>query len=92
MSDSLRKLFHATKPHREDSDCIRVLVSLKAPADESCLASLQEIGLKVGSVEGNKLTGEIASRLVPKLEEHASVSEVERSEILKPTGDRNSGA
>ena len=74
--------------HREESDTIKVLVSLKDSPDEACLASLQEIGLTVKSVKGNKLTGEIESRHLSKLEEHDNVTEVERSVKLKPTDDR----
>ena len=59
MTDSLRRLFDANKPHREESDKTKVLVSLNASPDDSCLAALQEIGLTVKSVVGNKLTGEI---------------------------------
>ncbi len=88
MTDSLRKLFHANKLHREESDIIKVLVSLKASPDDSCLAGLQGIGLTVKSVEGNKLTGEIASKHLSKLKEHVNVTEVERSVKLKPTYDR----
>jgi hypothetical protein len=70
---------------------MKVLVSLKAAPDDSCLAGLQEIGLTVKSVAGNKLTGEIASEQLSKLEEHTSVKEVERSVQLKPTDDRDRG-
>ncbi len=89
MTDSLRKLFDANKPHREESDKTKVLVSLKASPDDSCLAALQEIGLTVKSVVGNKLTGEIESKLLSKLQQHANVAEVERSVRLKPTDDRD---
>ncbi len=85
MSDSLRNLFHQNKLQREESNSIKVLVSLKASPDDSCLAGLREIGLSVTSVEGNKLTGEIDSNQVSKLEAHAHVSEVERSVKLSPT-------
>ena len=89
MTESSRKLFHANKPHREESDLIKVLVSLKAPPDHLCLAGLEEIGLKVTSVNGNKLTGEIASKFLTKLEEHASVTEVERSVMLNPADEHD---
>ena len=87
MTDSLRKLFHARKLHREESNTIKVLVSLKVSPDDLCLADLQEIGLILKSVEGNKLTGEIASKHLSKLEGHVNVTEVERSVKLKPTND-----
>ena len=86
MTDSLRKLFDANKLHRE-SDTVKVLVSLNASPDDSCLAGLQDIGLTVKSVERNKLIGEIASKNLSKLEKHANVLEVERSVKLKPTDD-----
>lgn len=87
MTESSRKLFHAHKLHRGESGNIKVLVSLNAPPDDLCLAGLEEIGLKVTSVKANKLTGEIASKLLTKLEQHANVIEVERSVLLKPTDD-----
>ena len=92
MTDSLRKLFHASKLHQQESAAVKVLVSLKASPDDSCLAGLKKMGLKVNSVEGNKLTGEIAAKLLPKLEAHAQVSEIERSVKLKPTSDHDTGA
>ena len=88
MTDLLRKLFHAKKLHKEESDTINVLVSLNALPDDLCLADLQEIGLTVKTLLGNKLTGEIASKHLSKLKEHANVTEVERSVKLKPTDDR----
>ncbi len=85
MTESSRKLFLTNKLHPEESDSIKVLVSLKAPPDDLCLTGLKEIGLKVTSVKGNKLTGEIASKFLTNLEQHESVTEVERSVMLKPT-------
>ena len=92
MTESSRKLFHTNKLHREESSIIKVLVSLKVPPDHLCLAALQEIGLNVKSVNGNKLTGEIASKFLSKLEVYANVTEVERSVRLKPTDERDNDA
>ena len=85
MTNSLRKLFDSNKLHGGKPDSIRVLVSLKSVPDDSCLGSLQRIGLTVEAVNGNKLTGEISSEFLAELEQHDTVLEVERSVTLKPT-------
>ncbi len=88
MSHSLRNLFHAKKMRREESEIIRVLVSLSVSPDGSCLASLKDTGLTVTSVVGDKLIGKIASKQLPTLERHPDVVHVECSVILKPTDDQ----
>ncbi len=85
MTDSLRKLFNTNKLHGEKAEPIKVLISLKSVPDDSCLRSLQKIGLIVEAVEGNKLIGEIRPQLLAKLEQHDAVIDVERSVKLKPT-------
>jgi hypothetical protein len=88
MANLLRKLFHAEKSNRGESDTINVLVSLRDSPDNLCLADLRQIGLIVKSVEGNKLIGEIAPVQLSKLESHANVMQVERSVKLKPSEAR----
>jgi hypothetical protein len=87
MTNLLRKLFQAEKMGQEESRTINVLVSLKAPPDDLCLAELQKIGLMVNLVEGNKLIGKIVPAQLSKLENYVSVVEVERSVQLRPTND-----
>lgn len=91
MSESIRNLFHVRKTQREDSGIIKVLVSLEAPPNDTNLADLQRLGLKVESVTRNKLIGEIESRSLPTLKEYPLVNEVERSVALKPTDDNDCG-
>ena len=85
MSDSLRNFFNKNKLHQEETDTIKVLVSLKSSPDNECLAGLRDVGLSIKSVEGNKLIGEIESKQLTELQRHIDVQEVERSVKLRPT-------
>lgn len=89
MSDLLRKLFHANKTHQVESDSIKVLISLAAAADDTCLNKLKGLGLEVTQSTGNKLMGKIAPGLLPKLESQSEVLEVERSVTLNPLSDES---
>ena len=89
MDNPLRKLFDSHKLHGENADVIKVLVSLKSVPDDSCLASLQKIGLTVKAANANKLAGEISSQALADLEQHDAVIDVERSVTLKPTDAPN---
>ena len=85
MVGPLRTLFDGGKPNAEDTRVVRVLVSLKSPPDETCLASIEMRGLHIRSINGNKLIGEISSQHMATLEEHDAVVYVERSVKLQPT-------
>ena len=89
MSKFIRDLFHAKKTQRQDSETIKVLVVLTEPPDDANLAELQDIGLKVQTVAGDKLVGEIESQLLPSLLKHDSVDEIERSATLQPCDNQN---
>lgn len=85
MAGPLRILFDEGKLNAEDDQIVRVLVSLKYPPDEACLASVKMKGLYVRSINGNKLVGEISRQHIATLERHDAVVDVERSVKLQPT-------
>jgi hypothetical protein len=87
MSDITKELFNANKSQREDTQIIKVLVSLKSSPSDEILLELQELGLNQVSVINNKLVGRVAYENIQALEEHAEVIEVERSVTLYPTQD-----
>ena len=85
MSNPLRQIFDANKPHGDQQGNVKVLVALKSAPDDACLASLKSVGLSVETVAANKVTGEIDTQSLAELEHHEAVVDVERSVKLKPT-------
>ena len=65
----------------------KILVDVDAPeADEEILSGLRDAGMTVERVLGNKVLGEIDTRLIPTLRSVGHVRAVEESAQLKPHG------
>ena len=75
--------------HVDGEVAVLVELALRAP-DKASLRRLEDIGLRVDEVLGNKVVGRIDSGLEPDLKALSFVAIVERSVDLKPhAGDED---
>ncbi|MCP4300855.1 MAG: hypothetical protein GY783_09740 [Gammaproteobacteria bacterium] len=66
------------------ADKIPVLVELSLPEpDDDCIQQLQDAGLTIGKIIGNKVVGHIAGESESALESLPIVTSVERAVMLK---------
>ena len=87
-SDDLRNLMREAGvggSSDEPADPVAVFVELaKADAGSECISRLRSLGLEVGRVIGNKITGTVDSKNIEKLREDSEVRLVEVSKQLRP--------
>lgn len=82
LKDKLKEI-RASRLHPGDEIAVIVELSLREP-DDGCLQQLQDAGLTIDEVIGNKVVGRIASESETILESLSVVTSVERSVKLKP--------
>ena len=82
LRDKLKEI-RASRPHPGDDIDVLVELSLRDPDDE-CIQQLQDAGLTIDKIIGNKVVGRIARESEARLESLSVVASVERSVKLKP--------